>query len=300
MNIVTFDVGGTYIKHAYMNEKREIFKQGKTPTPLDSQAEFLKSIDTIIKGYGEIDGIAISLPGTINIETGFIAQGGSLRYNSQTNLKEIIERIYHIPVELENDARCAAIAECTCGNLKDISNGIVLTFGTGIGGCFVIDGKIHRGVHYFAGEVSMTITKDIRTHGLEAVWGSASQGSVPGLVKRICEAKKTALCDGPIVFEWIAQKDPVAYEIFQEYCYQICVQLFNFQLALDPQRVCIGGGVSANPIFVGSIQRTMDAFYNQLGIAMPHLEIMACKYHNDSNLIGAFHHFRNMQKIRES
>lgn len=297
MKIVTFDVGGTFIKHAWMSEKGEILKQGKVPTPFASQAEFLKSIDTIIKEYGDIDGIAISLPGTIQIETGYIAQGGSLRYNSQTNLKQILEECYHVPVELENDARCAAIAECSSGNLKNIANGIVLTFGTGIGGCFIMDGNIHRGTHYFAGEVSMTITKDIRKYGLEAVWGSASQGSVPGLIKRICEAKQTEVVDGPTVFEWIAQKDPIACEIFQEYCYQICIQLFNFQLAFDPQRVCIGGGVSANPLFVGSIQKAMDAFYTQLGIAVPPLEIMTCKYHNDSNLIGAFHHFKNMQNI---
>lgn len=295
MNIVTFDVGGTFIKHAYMNEKGEILKQGKSPTPLASQAEFLKSIDTIIKGYGEIDGIAISLPGTINIETGFVAQGGSLRYNSQTNLKEIMEHIYHVPVELENDARCAAIAECTSGNLKGISNGLVLTFGTGIGGCFIIDGKIHRGTHYFAGEVSMIITKDIRKEGLEAVWGSASQGSIPGFVKRVCEAKRVEIADGPTVFSWIAQKDEIATQLFQEYCYQICVQLFNFQLAFDPQRVCIGGGVSANPLFVGTLQAVMDAFYDNLGIPLPRLEILPCKFHNDSNLLGAYYHFHNMQ-----
>lgn len=295
MRICTFDVGGTFIKHALLDEHGSILSQGKVPTPKKDQISFLKRLDDVIKQYGEVDGIAISLPGTIHTDTGYIAQGGSLRYNSKTNLKEILMEAYHVPVELENDARCAAIAELTSGNLKDIKNGIVLTFGTGIGGCFIVDGNIHRGTHFFAGEVSMLITKDIRKVGLEGVWGSASQGSVPGLVKRICEAKQVPLADGPTVFEWIAQKDETACEIFQEYCYQIAVQLFNFQLAFDPQRVCIGGGVSANPIFVGTIQAVMNAFYDRLGIPLPRLEIMPCKFHNDSNLLGAYYHFQAMQ-----
>lgn len=299
MNIIALDVGGTFIKHALMNEEGTILSQGKVPTPRkEDQEAFLKSIDGIVNGYKDVEGIAMSLPGTINIETGYVSQGGSLVYNSKTNLKEIMEARYHLPVELENDARCAATAELTCGNLKDIANGIVLTFGTGVGGCFIIDGKIHRGTHYFAGEVSMTITKDIRQYGLEAVWGSGSQGSVPGLVKRICEAKQTELVDGPEVFEWIAQKDEIACGIFQEYCYQIAVQLFNFQIALDPQRVCIGGGVSANPLFVGTIQAVMNAFYDSLGVPLPRLEIMPCKFHNDSNLIGAYYHYQMMRKRR--
>lgn len=298
MRICTFDVGGTFIKHALMDENGTIMSQGKVPTPREDQAAFLKSLDGVIKQYQTIDGIAMSLPGTIHTDTGFVSQGGSLRYNSKTNLKEILAEAYHVPVELENDARCAAIAELTCGNLKDIENGIVFTFGTGIGGCFVVDGKIHRGTHFFAGEVSMLVTKDLRTHGLAGVWGSASQGSVPGLVKRICEAKQVELTDGPTVFEWIAHKDEIACEIFQEYCYQIAVQLFNFQLALDPQRVCIGGGVSANPIFVETIQAVMNAFYDSLGIPLPRLEIVPCKFHNDSNLLGAFYHYQEMQKIK--
>lgn len=296
MRICTFDVGGTFIKHALLDENGMIISQGKVPTPKEDQATFLNSLDTVIKQYEEVDGIAISLPGTIHTDTGYIAQGGSLRYNSKTNLKEILMEAYHVPVELENDARCAAIAELTCGNLKDIENGIVLTFGTGIGGCFILDGNIHRGTHYFAGEVSMMITKDIRKEGLDAVWGSGSQGSVPGLVKRICAAKGVAESDGPTVFSWIAQNDTIACEIFQEYCYQIVVQLFNFQLAFDPQRVCIGGGVSANPIFVATINEVMNGFYDRLGIPLPRLEIMPCKFHNDSNLLGAYYHYQTMQK----
>lgn len=191
MRICTLDIGGTFIKHAGINEMGTILMQGKVAIPRQgNQEDFLNCVDQIIETYGDIQGIAISLPGTIDVDLGYVIQGGSLRYLSNTNLKQRLEQRYAIPVELENDARCAAIAELTCGNLKDITNAIVLTFGTGIGGCFIFDGKIYRGSHYAAGEVSVMITKDVRMYGLEGVWGSASQGSVPGLIKRLCEAKE--------------------------------------------------------------------------------------------------------------
>lgn len=100
--------------------------------------------------------------------------------------------------------------------------------------------------------------------------------------------------------EWIAQKDEIACAIFDEYCYQLIIQFFNFQTALDPQRVCIGGGISANPIFLRAIQEKMYEFYDQLPVPFPHLDIVPCKYHNDSNLLGAFFHYQSMQEKRET
>lgn len=296
MNFLSLDVGGTFIKHALIDENGKILKQDKVATPYGSQMDFVTTIKGIKGQYDEIiEGIALSLPGTINADTGFIFQGGSLSYNAKTNIKEILEETLHLPVAVENDARCAALAEMWQGNLQGINNAIVLTFGTGIGGTLIINKELYKGTHFFSGEVSAILTKDIRSHGISAAWGQ--QGSVPNLVKRICEAKHVELSDGPTVFSWIAKGDETATTIFQEYCYDIVVQLFNLQIIIDPQRICIGGGVSANPLFIQSIEKAMDAFFGKLPIAIPRAEIMPCKFHNDSNLIGALYHFKKQHKL---
>lgn len=289
MNVVALDVGGTFIKHALMREDAHIYAQGRVPTPRTSQKEFLACIQSILEGYQNWEGITISLPGTIDSDSGFVYQGGSLKYNAMSNLKELMQEHFACCVEIENDAHCAALCEQWLGNLQGIRNAIVLTFGTGIGGCFIINEKPYKGTHLFAGEVSILLSGDAPAQGRAAIWGP--QGSVVKLVERIGAAKQIAALDGKRAFQWIQEKDPIACELFDAYCQGIAKQLFNLQLILDPQRVCIGGGASQDPIFTEGICQALNKIYDQMTIAIPRLEVMPCKYHNDSNLIGALHHY---------
>lgn len=296
MKYLSIDAGGTFIKYAWLDENAQIIKQGKESTPQTSKEDFLEIIKTIwLQEQDEKAGICLSLPGTINTKTGFIHQGGSLTYHHQLNIKEYYEKELHTHVEVENDARCAALAELTSGHMKDIENGIVLTFGTGVGGCLIINHHIYKGTHLISGEVSMLICKDLKTYGVNGVLGNLA--GIPGFVKRVCDAKGVEVTNGKAVFEWIAQGDQIAVQLFQEYCYDVMVQLINLQLVIDPQRVCLGGGISENPIFIQGIQKALEGFYESLPYRMPRLEILPCFYCNDANLIGAFYHFLECQKI---
>lgn len=291
---LVLDVGGTFIKHALMDEEGTIYKQDKVQTPLTSQEDFFQCIEHIKDCYEEkIEGIAMSLPGTIDAKRGFVFQGGSLKYNASSNVAELLKDRLHLPVSLENDAHCAALAELWKGNLKEIKNAIVLTFGTGIGGCFILEGKPYKGTNLFAGEVSMLLMGDFKKEGFDAAWGT--KGSITKLVSRICKEKQVEQEDGKTVFQWIEQKDEIACSIFDSYCDGIAKQLLNFQLIFDPQRICLGGGVSQNPIFMNGIVNSMNALYDAIPIPIPRLAIMETKFHNNSNLMGALRHFKNQK-----
>ena len=73
---------------------------------------------------------------------------------------------------MENDAKCAAMAEAATGSLKDINDGFVLIFGTMIGGGFIKDRKLYKGKHFSAGEVSYIITSKDQMPTKETVWGN--------------------------------------------------------------------------------------------------------------------------------
>lgn len=119
-------------------------------------------------------------------------------------------------------------------------------------------------------------------------------------MKRVCDMKGIEPSDGKTVFEWIEQGDQKAVEMFEKYCYDVVIQLMNLQLIIDPQRVCLGGGVSENPIFVSGIQRALQNFYDSLPYPIPPLEIISCAHHNDANLIGAYYHFKNNTQKQEA
>ena len=65
MEYLVFDVGGTAIKYALMNDELEMLEKGSVPTPLDTLENFLEVIKSIYNRYSSVDGIAMSLPGYI-------------------------------------------------------------------------------------------------------------------------------------------------------------------------------------------------------------------------------------------
>lgn len=288
MKVAVFDVGGTFIKYALMVDDK-MCCNGKVPTPRDNQEHFLEVIENIINDMGGVEGIAFSLPGVIDVDKKYIFAGGSLEYNNHTEIEGWQKR-FNLPIEVENDARCAAIAELVSGNMQGIKQGLVLTFGTGVGGGIIINGDIYKGSHLIAGEVSVIFSKDPKQYQSKGLFGAI--GSTYNLVEKIAKAKKIDTTDGKEVFKWIEDGDEISTKIFNEYCNEVVLQLHNIQCLLDPQRICIGGGVSENPIFIEGLKKAANDFYESFPINFPHGEIMKCQYCNDANILGAYYHYK--------
>ena len=82
--------------------------------------------------------MAISAPGYVNPHTGFIEMGGAIRKFDNFAIKSWLEQQVRLPVAIENDANCVLLAERWRGKAADMSNFLVLTIGTGIGGRFSV------------------------------------------------------------------------------------------------------------------------------------------------------------------
>ena len=112
---LVFDVGGTFIKYAIMDKSGKIYEKYKVPTPfwegkLDEKGveitpytvkpeegieEFLNQVDIIYSKYSkeyQITGIALSLPGQVNVAQGIVYGGGSLPYLDRMPLGNLISK----------------------------------------------------------------------------------------------------------------------------------------------------------------------------------------------------------------
>lgn len=124
MKKLVIDVGGTFIKYALMDMDCVIYDQGKVETPIDTKEHFLDAIESIYNQYkNEVDGMAFSLPGNINVDTGDIYTPGALLFNVNTNFFESIHSRIDINVSVENDGKCAALAELWKGHIRGYKNG---------------------------------------------------------------------------------------------------------------------------------------------------------------------------------
>lgn len=138
MEYLVIDVGGTAIKYACMNENAEFLERGEIPTPMDSLDSYLAALGTIIHRYGHnVEGIAMCVPGIIDSVQGVCITGGNLRYVKDLPLATLLEERYGLRVSLENDARCAALAELWRGSLKNCADGVVIVLGSAVGGALV-------------------------------------------------------------------------------------------------------------------------------------------------------------------
>ena len=300
MRLAVFDVGGTAIKHALM-EDGTILSQGEVPTPGGESEDiepFLAALEELVDAMAPVDGVAFSLPGVIDVDSRYLFAGGALKYNYGVDASAWEER-FGVPVEVENDARCSTMAELAAGNLKGVMNGAVLTFGTGIGGGIVVGGQVYKGSHRSAGEASQVYFTQPRIDSAVREEGSfATMCSTHGLCRRVAEAKGIDACTGREVFAWIEEGDEVAAGVFRDVCDGIVLQIHNLQCWLDPERICLGGGVSKNPLFIQGVRDAYERLYTQLAYELPRCEIMPCKFFNDANLMGAYAHFVHMREKR--
>lgn len=291
MQILVVDIGGTFIKYACMTENMDILGRGKVRTPQNSREELIETIGKIYDDMPQVEGIAISLPGIIDSEKGYCAMGGALRYNNEFYLRESLYQRCPVKIYMENDAKCAAMAEAAVGSLQDVEDGFVLIFGTMIGGAFIKAHRLHRGKHFSAGEVSYIGTLREGMPTFNNVWGNRCGTS--GLCRLYAQKKNLnpETVDGMLVFDGVNRQETQALEALEEFTKEIAVQIFNIQTILDPERFAIGGGISAQPVFLEYIQKNLEELYTQCPYDVPHAEVVACKFQNDANLVGALQCF---------
>ena len=290
MNKLVFDVGASAIKYALMDDLANIYEKGSVPTPKDTLEHFLTEIKNIYMMFkGRIDGIAISIPGTIDAKTGQIYAPGGLAYNENVNLIDEMRSFTQLPIAIENDGKSAALAELWKGNLQGCEDGVVLVLGSGIGGGIIKDGKLWKGKHLFAGEFSYIMGD--KADGFTDVW--AMKASTTALIMNVAKKKSMDMqaLDGYKIFQMIQDKDEAACEALDEVCDSIAKGIFNLQCILDPEKILIGGGISKQPILLEKIQERLDALYTRLPFDVPHASVSTCRFYNDSNLIGALYNF---------
>lgn len=99
-------------------------------------------------------GVCISTAGMVDIEKGEIFYSAPLIPNYiGTAFKKTVEERFGIPCEVENDVNCAGLAEYKAGAAAGSKAAVMLTIGTGIGGCILLNGEVFHGFSNSACEV---------------------------------------------------------------------------------------------------------------------------------------------------
>lgn len=151
------DVGGTKIAVSVL-EGGELSDPVVTPTNQASQEALVEQLAVAIESAitPETRGIGIGMPSIIEFKTGKILASVNIPLHD-IPLRSLLTERMGVPVYVENDAGCAALAEAFDDGKIVVDSLVMLTIGTGVGGGWVLGGKLYRGATTSAAEVGHTI-----------------------------------------------------------------------------------------------------------------------------------------------
>lgn len=284
---IVFDVGGTKVKHGVIFENGTFVEKDKYDTNCTNYEVFIEEMVNVIDDYKyshDIKGIGISVPGFINVNTGYAERAGALTSLDGKNLKEIIENNTKIKVEIENDANCVALAEKLNGNASNCKDYICYTIGTGIGGGIVINDKIVHGHKFMAGEFGFM---KIDRESDDNLHLNSSTGALINMYRELKSFEKDSIIDGNQIFEKALMEEDV--KILVERWYKnIATSMFNLCVTLNPEKILIGGGVSERKDLLENINKYLENFKEWHEFET---KVEICKHKNDAGMVGALYNF---------
>jgi len=262
---VGIDVGGTKIAVATL-QAGELSEPELQHTQLGNQAALVEQLAATIESARTPDtrAVGIGVPSLIEFATGRIRSSVNIPLKD-VPLRELLTKRAGVPVYVENDASCAALAEAFHDGRMAVPHLVMFTVGTGVGGGLVLNGRLYRGATGTASEVGHTIVGLDLLHGAPAHTGVFPQaGSLEQLAsgtaldRLAAEAAredpnsflgKRLTRDGGVtghdVVDGAHEGDEASIRCLRILGERLGIGIANAITMFDPLEVVIGGGVSA-------------------------------------------------------
>jgi glucokinase len=299
--VLGVDVGGTKVAVAAVD--------GVTATDTAEHPTVTTSTDALLDGVehavrevmreaGEPEAIGVGVPSQIDFATGTVETSVNIPL-AGVPLREELGRRFGVPVFVDNDANCAALAEAHLVGERDL---VMLTLGTGVGGGAVIDGMTFRGAHGLGAELGhITVNPD----------GPPCPGNCPnrGCLEAYCSGQAlerdgtelardkpdSALGDrldanGNLsTHELVAaaeERDADALLLFDNFARMLGIGIAAYVNVFQPSRLAIGGGLSrASHLFLD--RAVQEAGARALPALWKRVEVALAEGGADAGVIGA-------------
>ncbi|HBW35264.1 ROK family glucokinase [Desulfosporosinus sp. BICA1-9] len=264
---IGIDLGGTSIKMGLVDQLGNILHTLESPTPVKAGyhqilAVFSQMAEQLFRKsqyeWKDIIGVGAGVPAFLDQQKGIVVEAVNLGWD-HVPLKADLERMWMVPIMVDNDANAAALGEMWSGAGKGASHLICLTLGTGIGGGVIINGNIYHGANGCAGEVGHITVKpqggrrcncgrkgclETETSATAIVSDALEQvkGMSTGPLKD--EYDRTGTVSAKSVVQLAQQGDSICLEIITKVGCILGNTLAQMCYLLNPEVIVIGGGVA--------------------------------------------------------
>jgi glucokinase len=144
--VIGVDLGGTKILAGIVDADGRIEQTVEVATPMTSQDELVDALTAVVEELRtpDIAAAGFGVPGWFDPRTGVVLGAANVPLRDFP-IADVLSARLGLPVAATNDANVAALAEHRLGAGRGLSDIVLLTLGTGVGGGIVIDGRLYRG-----------------------------------------------------------------------------------------------------------------------------------------------------------
>lgn len=306
MHAIGVDIGGTKIAAGVVDDDGRVLAQLRRDTDPEQPGEIEKTVIDLVRELSashEATAVGVAAAGFVSDDRATVMFAPNIAWRDYP-LRERLAPFLDIPVVIENDANAAGWAEFRFGAGRGVSDMVLLTVGTGLGGAIVVGGTLLRGAHGVAAEIGhirMVPDGHMCGCGHPGCWEQYASGRALTRQARAAAVaypeRATALqalaggpdrkIKGPHVTQAAQQGDPLAIELLAELGGWLGAGIADLVAVLDPAVVVIGGGVAS----AGSLllDPTRAAFEDALSARghRPEPRIVIAEMKNDAGIVGA-------------
>jgi fructokinase len=298
---IGIDLGGTKVEACLVDETRRILARRRRPSEpalgrekvvaniLDLVAETARGVP-----YGAV---GMGTPGTYSAADDIMYGAPHTPLYEKPGLVNLLGSKLSVPLVIENDANCLALAEYFAQCHGRVSTVMAVILGTGMGAGLILGGRLHRGPHGNAGEIGhMSIAIDGRPCECGRRGCGEAYLSGPSLSRRYAELAGESVPPEKL-FERFEAGDPHARRVFDE-SVRIMGELFaNCVNALDLEAIILGGGVSNIPLWSEKVPPVMNgSLFGTPGRTIP---ILKAVLGDSAGVLGAAYLALREMKIME-
>ena len=286
MRVLALDIGGTAIKSALLDEGGQVLQEGETPSEgRRGGKRLMERAKAVIDDYTGYDAIGVSTTGQVDAREGrIIFANENVPCYSGMQVARILRTHARVPVVVENDVNAAALGEAHFGAGVGERDFLCLTYGTGVGGAIVIDGRIYGGADGVAGEMGHILT---HPEGLPCACGQRGcyeqYASTSALMRRAREVEPS-LRNGRALFERFSAREDLQ-AIVAAWVAEVTYGLISLVHTFNPSLIVLGGGVMRQAVVVQAVR---DRLYPRLMQSYRGVRLEGARLGNQAGIFGAF------------
>ena len=254
--VLAADLGGTNLRIAAVDSDGAILHLVKRPVPHNVAP------DALVKQIREMadeccsplngqdaqnvySAIAFTAPAPVAKDfDGVLTKLPNLPSLVGMNLKQELQKLFGVPVTVENDATAAGIGEHWIGASQGLENAVCVTLGTGIGGGIIINGEAIRGKDGIGGEIGhICVEPDGHPCGCGS-HGCIEQYSSATAIVRIARERGMEVATAKDVYDAFVAGNGMADAVFRSMGRYLGITLAGLANTLNPEMFVICGGVT--------------------------------------------------------